>query len=79
MLFQDVGYNHGRTYFAGMMKGGGLPPFLKQVESMSKTKPVQNPNTQQSVAGYTFTDLAQMVCKVHRGHYSYGCEGNIPL
>uniref|UniRef100_A0A1B6E580 Neuropathy target esterase sws n=1 Tax=Clastoptera arizonana TaxID=38151 RepID=A0A1B6E580_9HEMI len=69
---KDVGYNHGRTFFAGMLKGGGLPPFLKQPETI-KVKSMQSPNAQQNVAAYTFTDLAQMVCKVQRGHY-YGDE-----
>ncbi|XP_063216401.1 neuropathy target esterase sws isoform X4 [Bacillus rossius redtenbacheri] len=56
---KDVGYNHGKTYFAGLLKAGALPLFKMNTETMPSKR------TQQSVpSGYTFTDLAQMVCKV---------------
>ena len=72
--FQDVGYNHGKTYFDGMMKGGlplhGGPPYASQnpylgkVTQSTRTK-VQSHERSHSGA-YNFTDLAQMVCKVRK-------------
>nr|CAD7460763.1 unnamed protein product [Timema tahoe] len=60
---KDVGYTHGKTYFAGLRKAGALPLFKMAVE----TRRSQQQNV---VTGYTFTDLAQMVCKVpHRSRY----------
>nr|CAD7269112.1 unnamed protein product [Timema shepardi] len=54
---KDVGYTHGKTYFAGLRKAGALPLFKMAVET-------RRPQQQNVVTGYTFTDLAQMVCKV---------------
>nr|CAD7412534.1 unnamed protein product [Timema cristinae] len=54
---KDVGYTHGKTYFAGLQKAGALPLFKMAVET-------RRPQQQSVVTGYTFTDLAQMVCKV---------------
>lgn len=65
---KDVGYNHGKTYFAGMLKAGGQPPFLKAPDFQTTKSEVSRKAhaQQQSMSGYTFTDLAQMVCKVQR-------------
>ncbi|XP_049821683.1 neuropathy target esterase sws isoform X3 [Aethina tumida] len=56
---KEVGYQHGRAYFEGQMRAGNLPIF-KQAE-VHKTS-----SSEHSISGYTFTDLAQMVCKVAR-------------
>ncbi|XP_039289237.1 neuropathy target esterase sws isoform X2 [Nilaparvata lugens] len=86
---KDVGFIHGQTYFAGLMKAGP-PSFLKQqLTADSRRRLSSSPSTadhhcsdargrslsgahstavggQQGSAatGYTFTDLAQMVCQV---------------
>ncbi|CAH0384039.1 unnamed protein product [Bemisia tabaci] len=54
---KDVGYHHGKTYFAGLMKGGP-PPFLKYSEKNLIKRDRSVPQYQ----NYTFTDLAEMVC-----------------
>ncbi|XP_021934163.1 neuropathy target esterase sws isoform X4 [Zootermopsis nevadensis] len=57
---KEVGYNHGKTYFAGLLKAGLLPIF----------KPEQGKSYHPHESScYTFTDLAQMVCKVARNQY----------
>lgn len=60
------------------MKAGGLPFILKQGENNSNkgsfsniiTSSKMHPST--SCLNYTFTDLAQMVCKVPREMYVEG-------
>ncbi|GLG97721.1 Uncharacterized protein GBIM_04420 [Gryllus bimaculatus] len=59
---KEVGYQHGTTYFAGMLKAGALPLF-KTEKSQATSKGTIQPST------YTFTDLAQMVCKVPLNQY----------
>ncbi|XP_023708720.1 neuropathy target esterase sws isoform X2 [Cryptotermes secundus] len=57
---KEVGYNHGKTYFAGLLKAGLLPIF----------KPEQGKASHPHESScYTFTDLAQMVCKVAHNQY----------
>ncbi|CAG7824071.1 unnamed protein product, partial [Allacma fusca] len=71
---KDVGYNHGRTYFDGMMKGG-LPmhmgsyygshsqsQYLSRMHTSRSRQQINNRPT--TSGGYNFTDLAQMVCKI---------------
>ncbi|KAK6631772.1 hypothetical protein RUM43_013836 [Polyplax serrata] len=57
---KDVGYNYGKTYFARLIKAGALPLF--KTEMTASSRPFTSHPT------YTFTDLAQMVCKVPRKH-----------
>lgn len=52
---KEVGYIYGKQYFENQLKEGKLP-FLKTTECDTVIQHV----------GYTFTDLAQMVCKVRR-------------
>ncbi|XP_044730911.1 neuropathy target esterase sws isoform X1 [Chrysoperla carnea] len=59
---KDVGYQHGKTYFDGQLRAGALPLFKANQASQATT-------SQQHLSGYTFTDLAQMVCKVPRNSY----------
>ncbi|XP_066994336.1 neuropathy target esterase sws isoform X2 [Anabrus simplex] len=59
---KDVGYQHGKTYFAGLLKAGALPLF-------KPPKVAAKSSEQHLMTGYTFTDLAQMVCKVSRNQY----------
>ncbi|XP_065209623.1 neuropathy target esterase sws isoform X2 [Planococcus citri] len=71
---REVGYNHGKTYFAGLMKAGGLPFASKATEATSKSNfnnIIGSSKSQPSASAlnYTFTDLAQMVCKVPREMY----------
>lgn len=55
---KDVGYQHARTYFEGQKRAGCLPIFKPEIDKAS--------SNQHILSGYTFTDLAQMVCKVQR-------------
>ncbi|KAK0159924.1 hypothetical protein PV328_007384 [Microctonus aethiopoides] len=63
---KDVGYYHGKTYFEVQSKAGVLPQFNADRETAKamRAKTV-NPDT---ISSYTFTDLAQMVCKVSHGN-----------
>lgn len=54
-----MGYQHGKTYFEGQLSAGNLPVF--------KATTITNKNESDHIlSDYTFTDLAQMVCKVSR-------------
>lgn len=64
-VIRDVGYQHGKAYFEEKAKAGLLP--LVKIH----TEPA--PNLQQHIGGgYTFTDLAELVCKVPK-YVSSGC------
>lgn len=55
-----------------MMKGGAYPPYLNKAPDILSAKiQSRKPSTMQSTS-YTFTDLAQMVCKVQRKPYIVG-------
>ncbi|XP_018378031.1 PREDICTED: neuropathy target esterase sws isoform X3 [Trachymyrmex cornetzi] len=64
---KDVGYQHGKTYFEGQSKAGVLPRFNADRENARAMRAKYQAANQQSPSSYTFTDLAQMVCKVSRG------------
>ncbi|XP_011863484.1 PREDICTED: neuropathy target esterase sws isoform X1 [Vollenhovia emeryi] len=64
---KDVGYHHGKTYFEGQSKAGVLPRFNADRENARAMQAKYQAANQQSPSSYTFTDLAQMVCKVSRG------------
>lgn len=57
----------GKTYFEGQSKAGVLPQFNADRESARALRAKHQASNQQSLSSYTFTDLAQMVCKVSRG------------
>ncbi|XP_026826275.1 neuropathy target esterase sws isoform X4 [Ooceraea biroi] len=63
---KDVGYQHGKTYFEGQSKAGVLPRFNADRENARAMQAKHQAANQQSPSSYTFTDLAQMVCKVSR-------------
>ncbi|XP_072751939.1 neuropathy target esterase sws isoform X2 [Anoplolepis gracilipes] len=63
---KDVGYQHGKTYFEGQSKAGVLPRFNADRENARALRAKSQAANQQSPSSYTFTDLAQMVCKVSR-------------
>ncbi|XP_070165426.1 neuropathy target esterase sws isoform X1 [Polyergus mexicanus] len=63
---RDVGYQHGKTYFEGQSKAGVLPRFNADRENARAMRAKCQAANQQSGSSYTFTDLAQMVCKVSR-------------
>nr|XP_012224243.1 PREDICTED: neuropathy target esterase sws isoform X2 [Linepithema humile] len=65
---KDVGYQHGKTYFEGQSKAGVLPRFNADRENARALRAKNQAANQQSLSSYTFTDLAQMVCKVSRGN-----------
>ncbi|XP_058809810.1 neuropathy target esterase sws isoform X2 [Phymastichus coffea] len=65
---KDVGYNHGKTYFEGQSKAGILPRFNADREIAKALRAKHQASNQQVPSSYTFTDLAQMVCKVSRGN-----------
>lgn len=58
----------GKTYFEGQSKAGILPRFNADRENARAMRAKNQAANQQSVSSYTFTDLAQMVCKVSRGN-----------
>ncbi|XP_012243055.1 neuropathy target esterase sws isoform X3 [Bombus impatiens] len=64
---KDVGYQHGKTYFEIQLKAGVLPRFNADRENARALRAKHQAANQQTVSSYTFTDLAQMVCKVSRG------------
>ncbi|KAJ1520543.1 hypothetical protein ONE63_003662 [Megalurothrips usitatus] len=68
---KDVGYNHGKTYFTGLLKAGQLPLFqtAHPTPSQSPDKCFHPAQHSMSSSGYTFTDLAQLVCKVPRNQF----------
>lgn len=57
----------GKTYFEGQSKAGVLPRFNADRENARAMRAKNQAADQQSPSSYTFTDLAQMVCKVSRG------------
>ncbi|XP_026669648.1 neuropathy target esterase sws isoform X2 [Ceratina calcarata] len=65
---KDVGYQHGKTYFEGQLKAGVLPRFNADRENARALRAKHQAANQQTVPSYTFTDLAQMVCKVSSGN-----------
>nr|XP_050863714.1 neuropathy target esterase sws isoform X3 [Vespula vulgaris] len=65
---KEVGYQHGKTYFEGQSKAGVLPRFNADRENAKALRERNQAENQLSVSSYTFTDLAQMVCKVSRGN-----------
>jgi len=56
----------GKTYFEGQSKAGFLPRFNADRENARAMRAKSQAANQQSPSSYTFTDLAQMVCKVSR-------------
>ncbi|XKL67411.1 hypothetical protein PGB90_002902 [Kerria lacca] len=71
---REVGYNHGKTYFAALAKAGALPFLFKQPDGNynSNFGYLKSQSKSQSLGttlGYTFTDLAHIVCKVPRDMY----------
>lgn len=58
----------GKTYFEGQSKAGVLPRFNADRENARAMRAKNQAADQQSPSSYTFTDLAQMVCKVSRGY-----------
>ncbi|XP_044016659.1 neuropathy target esterase sws isoform X4 [Aphidius gifuensis] len=65
---KDVGYIHGKTYFERQSKIGVLPQFNADRETARALRAKNHDANQESVSAYTFTDLAQMVCKVSQGN-----------
>ncbi|XP_014604294.1 PREDICTED: neuropathy target esterase sws isoform X1 [Polistes canadensis] len=65
---KEVGYQHGKTYFEGQSKVGVLPRFNADRENAKALRERNQAENQLSISSYTFTDLAQMVCKVSRGN-----------
>ncbi|XP_050506232.1 neuropathy target esterase sws isoform X3 [Diabrotica virgifera virgifera] len=59
---REVGYQHGKAYFEGQLRAGNLP-IVKNIMDVHRSSTT---STQSSLGNYTFTDLAQMVCKVSR-------------
>lgn len=58
---KEVGFQHGKAYFEGKRQAGQLPTFANDMrKSYVFAQPHMGPG------GYTFTDLAQMVCTVRR-------------
>ncbi|XP_008556860.1 neuropathy target esterase sws isoform X2 [Microplitis demolitor] len=70
---KDVGYHHGRTYFEGQSKAGVLPRFNADRET-AKALRAKHQSNQDSISSYTFTDLAQMVCKVSTRNRRYDLD-----
>jgi len=68
---KDVGYHHGKTYFAGLKKAGLLGVYTKSETSTDSMKSPSSffgfggrPDLSRTQGQQTFTDLAEMVAKV---------------
>jgi len=68
---KDVGYHHGKTYFAGLKKAGLLGAFTKTEISTDSSKSSSSffgfggrPDLSRTQGQQSFTDLAEMVAKV---------------
>ncbi|CAH1994196.1 unnamed protein product [Acanthoscelides obtectus] len=61
---REVGYRHAKAYFEGQTRAGILPLFRYNVTQGDAEQ--DRHKAQHSLGSYTFTDLAQMVCKVSR-------------
>ncbi|XP_045626226.1 neuropathy target esterase sws isoform X2 [Procambarus clarkii] len=57
---KEVGYQHGKTYFSGMLKGG------RTVESIYQLSSGKGEQASLDACPATFTDLAQIVCSVRK-------------
>lgn len=64
----------GKTYFEGQSKAGVLPRFNADRENARAMRAKCQAANQQSCSSYTFTDLAQMVCKVSRVSRSFDID-----
>lgn len=65
-MFIKTNYCIGKTYFEGQSKVGILPRFNADRENARALR-AKRLAAGQPPPSYTFTDLAQMVCKVSRG------------
>lgn len=64
----------GKTYFEGQSKVGVLPRFIADREYARLLRAKHQASNQNN--SYTFTDLAQMVCKVSRGNRFIDAESS---
>ncbi|KAL1505383.1 hypothetical protein ABEB36_004962 [Hypothenemus hampei] len=68
---REVGYLHGKAFFEGQSRAGNLPTFLAS-EKYNKNQLGEDHQSQ-----YTFTDLAQMVCKISRPYEEESSSASI--
>ena len=67
-MLLNLNFSLGKTYFEGQSKAGILPRFNADREYAKIMRAKHQAANQQSASSYTFTDLAQMVCKVSQGN-----------
>ncbi|XP_071517235.1 neuropathy target esterase sws isoform X2 [Panulirus ornatus] len=61
---KEVGYQHGKTYFSGMLKGGRTVECIYQLSNLNERWRGEKVCLDASPAN--FTDLAQIVCSVRK-------------
>ena len=62
---KEVGYQHGKSYFSGMLKGGRTVESLYQLSCHSSSE-WQQTHASLNASPTSFTDLAQIVCSVKK-------------
>jgi hypothetical protein len=64
-LIKDVGYNHGKAYFHGLMKSGSVKEFLNRVGGPTTSGMTSSGNRAFATSKpSSFVDLARLVCQV---------------
>ncbi|XP_045105769.1 neuropathy target esterase sws-like isoform X1 [Portunus trituberculatus] len=63
---KEVGYQHGKTYFSGMLKGGRTVESIYQLSCHSSSECWQHSKFSLNASPASFTDLAQVVCAVKK-------------
>lgn len=73
---KEVGYQHGKTYFSGMLKGGRTVESIYQLSCHSTSERGQGTHAGLDASPPSFTDLAQIVCSVKKPAANNVIEGN---
>ncbi|KAG0727077.1 Neuropathy target esterase sws [Chionoecetes opilio] len=63
---KEVGYQHGKSYFSGMLKGGRTVEGLYQLSCYSASERKKHSQASLNASPASFTDLAQIVCTVKK-------------
>lgn len=72
---KEVGYQHGKTYFSGMLKGGRTVESIYQLSCHSSSECWKNNKSSLNASPASFTDLAQVVCAVKKPTANNVIEG----
>ncbi|XP_042227103.1 patatin-like phospholipase domain-containing protein 6 isoform X2 [Homarus americanus] len=63
---KEVGYQHGKSYFSGMLKGGRTVDSIYQLSTSTADNHWRGENISLDGCPANFTDLAQIVCSVRK-------------